>query len=159
MFIKPDYNLKNIYELPIQELKDANIKAILLDLDSTVMVSKSGKYLPETLKWFEEVKKDFKLAIVTNNNNPNYLKMVHESTDFPVITDAKKPKTNGIDEALKILGVKREEAIMVGDRPLTDILAGKNAKMKTALVGSINAENEDFLVKFVRNLERITIKK
>ena len=48
---------------------------------------------------------------------------------------------------------------MVGDRPLTDILAGKNAKMKTALVGSITAENEDFLVKFVRNLERITIKK
>ena len=43
--IKPDYNLKNIFEIDINELKKKNIKGIFFDLDSTITVSKSAKYL------------------------------------------------------------------------------------------------------------------
>ena len=39
MFIKPDYNLKNVYEIDFQELKNQGIKCIMLDLDSTIMIS------------------------------------------------------------------------------------------------------------------------
>ena len=42
---------------------------------------------------------------------------------------------------------------MVGDRPLTDILAGKLAGCKTILVGSINPD-ENLATKIVRALER-----
>ena len=52
--------------------------------------------------------------------------------------------------------VKPNEAVFVGDRPLTDILAGKLAGTKTILVGSINP-NENIATKFVRFLERLTI--
>lgn len=159
MFIKPDYNLKKIYDIPAKELMEQGIKALLLDLDSTVMVSKSGKYLPETLKWFDEMSKDFKLAIVSNNKNPEYLKKVTNATPFLVVGNACKPKTKGIDEALKELDVKPNEAVMVGDRPLTDILAGKFAKTKTILVQSISYEQESLLVHFVRWLERLSIRK
>ena len=48
MFLKPDYNLKNIYEIDIEELKEQGIKCLMFDLDSTIMISKSGKFLPET---------------------------------------------------------------------------------------------------------------
>ena len=159
MFLKPDYNLNKIYDIPAEELKNAGIKAILLDLDSTVMASKSGKYFPETLEWFDKMSKDFKLVIVSNNKNPEYLKKAKEATPFLVIGDAQKPKTKGIEEALKLLDVTSEQAVMVGDRPLTDILAGKNAKMKTILVQSITYEQESLLVHFVRWLERLTIRK
>ena len=54
--------------------------------------------------------------------------------------------------------MKPEEAVMVGDRPLTDILGGKFLGCKTILVGSINP-NENLPTKFVRALERSTIKK
>lgn len=159
MFIKPDYNVKKIYDIPVEDLKNQGIKALLLDLDSTVMVSKTGKYLPETLKWFEEMSKDFKLAIVSNNKNPEYLTKVKNATPFLVIGDACKPKTKGIFEALNQLGVNSDEAVMVGDRPLTDILAGKFAKTKTILVQSISYEQESLLVHFVRWLERLSVKK
>lgn len=159
MFIKPDYNLNKIYDIPSDELKEQGIMAILLDLDSTVMVSKSGRYLPETLQWFEKMGKDFKLAIVSNNKNPEYLKKVVDATPFLVIGNACKPKTKGIFEALKTLDVKPNEAVMVGDRPLTDILAGKFAKTKTILVQSISYEQESLLVHLVRWLERLSIRK
>lgn len=159
MFLKPDYNLNKIYDIPAEELKQHGIKALLLDLDSTVMVSKSGKYLPETLEWFSKMQADFKLAIVSNNKNPKYLEKAKEITPFLVIGDAQKPKTKGIEQALKELDVTKDEAVMVGDRPLTDILAGKNAKMKTILVQSISYEQESKLVHFVRWLERLSVKK
>jgi len=60
-------------------------------------------------------------------------------------------------EYLETIGVKPYEAVMIGDRPLTDILAGKLLGCKTILVGSINP-NENLPTKFVRALERITIK-
>ena len=46
MFIKPDYNLKNVYEINMEELKAQGIRCLLFDLDSTLMISKSGKLLP-----------------------------------------------------------------------------------------------------------------
>lgn len=159
MFLKPDYNIGKVYEIPKQELKAQGIKAILLDLDSTVMVSKSGEYLPETLEWFDSMQKDFKLAIVSNNKSENYLEKVKACTPFLVIGDAKKPKTDGINLALQQLNVSASETVMVGDRPLTDILAGKRADMKTILVQSISYEKESKIVHFVRALERLSIKR
>ena len=50
MFLKPDFNLKNIYEIDLEVLKQLGIKAILFDLDSTIMISKSGEYLEKTEK-------------------------------------------------------------------------------------------------------------
>ena len=52
MFLKPDYNLKNIYEINFQELKTKGIKCFMFDLDSTVMMSKSASLLPKTVEWF-----------------------------------------------------------------------------------------------------------
>ena len=55
MFIKPDYNLKNIYEIDLDDLKNQGINALLFDLDSTIMGSKTGCYTKETLEWLEKV--------------------------------------------------------------------------------------------------------
>ena len=65
MFIKPDYNLKNIYEINLEELKEQGIKCLMFDLDSTIMVSKSGSFLPETLEWFNTFLQDFEVAIIS----------------------------------------------------------------------------------------------
>ena len=51
MRIKPDYNLKSIYDIDLSELKLKGIKIIMFDLDSTLMVSKSGMYLEETKQY------------------------------------------------------------------------------------------------------------
>lgn len=153
MLVKPDYICKNIYNIPLEELKNNGIKGLIMDLDSTVMVSKSGKFTQETLDWFEKIKKDFSLAIATNNTNPNYVQKVRNAIDFPVIENSKKPKTDGVEKALNQLNLSSKEVAIIGDRPLTDIMVGKNINATTILVGSINAENEGFLVQAVRKLE------
>lgn len=154
MLLRPDYNLKDIYEINLEELKNQGIKAIFFDLDSTIMVSKSGEYLEKTDNWLKEVDKDFFIAVITNNKKCDYLEKVRSVSNFQIIGNAKKPSTKAMRQLLKKINIQANEVVIVGDRPLTDILAGKRLGAKTILVGSINAENENLPTRFVRWVER-----
>ena len=158
MFLKPDYNLKNIYEIDFNELKAQGIKCVMFDLDSTVMVSKSATFLPETIEWFNTFIKGFEVAIISNNFNKEYIENASKIAPCRVIGAARKPNPDVMRAYLDEIGVAPNEAVMVGDRPLTDILAGKRLGCKTILVGSINP-NENWPTRLVRALERSTIRK
>ncbi len=158
MFLKPDYNLKNIYEINFDELKQQGIKCLMFDLDSTVMLSKSANFLPETIAWFNGFINDFEVAIISNNPNKDYIENASKLAPCRVIGKAAKPNPAVAKKYLDEIGVKPENAVMVGDRPLTDILVGKRLGCKTILVGSINP-NENWPTRFVRALERSTIRR
>jgi HAD superfamily phosphatase (TIGR01668 family) len=159
MFIKPDYNLKSIYDIDLDDLKKQGIKAMLFDLDSTLMASKSGTYTDETYSFIRNVEEKFFIAIVSNNKKPEYMKKVREITHFPILFEACKPRTGVVSKFLKEHNLDPKDCVLVGDRPLTDILCGKNLGCKTILVDSITADTEAKIVRFVRWLERLTIKK
>ncbi len=157
MFLKPDYNIKSIYDIDLNELQALGVKAMLFDLDSTLMASKSGVYSAEMMAWLEKVQEKFFVAIVSNNKNPNYIEKVKKITNFPVLFEAHKPSTKYVEGFLKKYEVNVNECVLVGDRPLTDILCGKRLGCKTILVDSITADTEAKIVRFVRKLERLTI--
>lgn len=159
MFLKPDYNLKSIYEINFEDLRNQGIKAVLFDLDSTIMASKSGIYTPKTIEFLNNIRKFFFIAVVSNNKNPQYITKVREISDFPTLFNAGKPKTEIIRRFLHEYGLISQDCVLVGDRPLTDILCGKNLGCKTILVDSITADNEAKIVRFVRWMERLTIAK
>ena len=158
MFIKPDYNLKNIYEIDFEELKKQGIECIMFDLDSTVMLSKSAEFTPKTVEWFNTFINDFEVVIIWNNHKKEYIENASKLAPCRVIGNAKKPNPKVAKKYLEEVNIKPENAVMVGDRPLTDILVGKRLGCKTILVGSINPD-ENLLTKFVRALERSTIRK
>lgn len=158
MIIKPDYNLKCVYDIDLEELEQQGIKVIMFDLDSTIMISKSGEYRPETLEWLNEVKQKFTIAVISNNKNEDYINKVRAQSDFTVVGHASKPNPKKMRSYLQDIGIEPKQAVMVGDRPLTDIVAGKLLGCKTILVDSINAENENLPTRFVRKLERSVIR-
>ena len=155
MLIKAEYEAKTVFEIDYDTLKNEGIKVIAFDLDSTVMKSKSGEFSNEVLTMFENLKKDFKLLIISNNNNPQYIEKAENQIDFPVIAPAKKPATQVSKEFLKEHSINPKDMVMVGDRPLTDILFGKFLGCKTILVDSISWMEEKPIVRLARKLERI----
>ena len=155
MIVKADYVAKTVYEINYDELKLNGINTIAFDLDSTVMKSKSGVFTSETLQLFENLKKDFKLLIISNNSNMDYINKAQQQIDFPVVAPAKKPCTKVSKEFLNTHGININEMVMVGDRPLTDILFGKLLGCKTILVDSISWQEEKPIVRFARKLERL----
>ena len=154
MLLKPDFNLKNIYDIDLDLLKGMGIKAIFFDLDSTIMVSKSGVYHEKTEEWLKKVDEDFFIAVITNNKKCEYLEKVKSVSNFQIIGNAKKPSTKAMKKLLAKTCIKPNQVVIVGDRPLTDILAGKRLGAKTILVDSINAHNEGIPTRFIRWLER-----
>lgn len=159
MFLKPDYNIENIYAIDLDALKKRGIKNLLFDLDSTLMASKSGCYSPETLAWLENVKKDFFIAVVSNNDKKSYIDKVQACSDFPCVFGAHKPDTQKALQFMKEHNLNPAETAFVGDRPLTDVWCGLRLGCLTILVDSITAKTENLPTRFVRRLERICIKK
>ena len=157
--IEPDFNIESIYDIDIIKLNEMGIKALFFDLDSTLMKSKSGKFSFKTLQFLNDLKDNFKLAIITNNTKTDYINKAKAQTDIPIYYGAKKPKTDAIMRACIDLDIKSNQAAMIGDRPLSDILAGKNADMVTVLVDSISKNEENIIVRFARFLERLVIKR
>ena len=159
MLLEPNYNLESIYDIDIAELRSVGIKALFFDLDSTLMKSKSGKFSFQTIQFLNDLKANFKLAIITNNSNINYIEKAKSQTDVPIYFQARKPNTRVLLKACKDLKVNPQNVAMIGDRPLSDILGGERAGMATILVDSISKDEENIIVRFARFLERLTIKK
>ena len=159
MFLRPDYNLKDIYQIDLQDLENQGVKAMLFDLDSTLMASKTGIYSENVINFINNVREKFFMAVVSNNKNPEYIKKVESVSFFPTLFQAGKPRTEAVKNFLKEYNINSKDCVLVGDRPLTDILCGKLLGCKTILVDSITAESETKIVRFVRFLERLSIKK
>ena len=158
MLLKPDFNLVSIKDIDANLLKEQGIKAILFDLDSTVMASKSGTFEPWVLEMFDRLAEKFCVAILSNNKRVEYIEKAKSQCSIDVIGHANKPSPKTLLNYLASKNIEPKNAIMVGDRPLTDILAGQLAGTKTILVDSITKETEPKLTRFVRFLERLTIR-
>ena len=69
MILKPDYNLVSLFDINFKELKEQGINAVLFDLDSTVMPSKSGEYPVKVKELLNTLKQNFVVAIISNNKS------------------------------------------------------------------------------------------
>lgn len=159
MFLKPDFNLLSVKDIDPNLLYQQGVRAILFDLDSTVMASKSGFFEPWVLDMFDKLSENFTVAILSNNKKVEYIEKAKAQCNIDVIGHANKPSPKILLNYLTSKNIEPQNALMVGDRPLTDILAGKLAGTKTILVDSITRETEPKLTRFVRFLERLTIRK
>lgn len=154
MFLKPNIITKNVKDLNLEELKAKGIKGFIFDLDNTIMKPDTGYFTEDIQAWLNEVEKDFKIAIVSNNPRPDYEKKVREIVDYPIYFKAAKPSRKFVRLALKDLGLEPSEAAMVGDRPLTDIFVGQRLGMTTILVDPLIKHQEPILFKILRKAER-----
>ena len=147
MILKPDYNVDSLFDIDFKKIKSLGINALLFDLDSTVMPSKSGEYPPKVYDLLQELKQNFVIAIISNNKKKEYISKVQSISNFSVIGNANKPSPKIMKEFLKSVNILPEETIVIGDRPLTDILAGKLLGSKTILVDSITKDTENIVSK------------
>ncbi len=161
MFIKATYITDgDITSLSIDELRRDGIKGLILDLDSTIMVSKSGELTQEIKTWLEAAHKAFDGAIIvlSNNKRDDYLGKVQDVIKIRVIGHGKKPFAQGFIKALAVLDLKESEVAVVGDRALTDILGGNINKLRTVLVYPLKSISEPSWKTFFRNLERALVR-
>ena len=141
MLIYPNLYLNKIEELTAEYLNKKEIKALILDVDNTLI--DYDKKLSETIiQWAKNIKKQgIRLYILSNSNKKEKIKTVAEKLGIEYEFFAKKPLKGGFKKVQKILNVPAENMGVVGDQIFTDIIGGNRCKMFTILVDPINSKD------------------
>lgn len=160
VILRPTYLINgDVTDIDLHQLKSDGIKALIFDLDSTLLAPHSGKITPEVAEWLKEAREMFEVAIVSNNKRAKYIDQVRELLQMPIIGHAAKPRRWAFFEILKGFNkITPSEVAVIGDRPLTDVLGGQRAGMKTVLVWPLKSMSEPKWVTMMRKLERYVIK-
>jgi len=152
MILYPKELFNNVREIDIEFLHKNDIKALILDVDNTLI--DYDKNLPEeTIKWAENLKENgIKLYILSNSNKKEKVKTVAEKLKIEYEYFGKKPLKTGFKRVQKKLQEKSENIGVVGDQIFTDVLGGNRCKMFTILVEPI-AEKDIWITMLKRPIE------
>lgn len=141
MILYPRAFFKNVREITIEFLNENNIKALILDVDNT-LIDYNKNLSEETIKWAKDLKSQgIKLYILSNTNQKEKVEKVAQKLEIEYEYFAKKPLKTGFKKVQKILKEKSENIGVVGDQIFTDIIGGNRCKMFTILVDPINPKD------------------
>lgn len=159
VILKPTYLIDgDVTDIDLHKLKSDGIRGLIFDLDSTLIAPRTGILTGEVASWLGFARENFKLAIVSNNKALQYLEMAAKLLDMPVIGSAAKPRRRAFIDVLRQFELEAGEVAVIGDRPLTDVLGGHRAGMKTILVCPLKTQVEPGWIKVLRKIERLVIK-
>lgn len=159
MILYPKVYLKNVKKINIELLREHNIKALILDVDNT-LIDVDRKMIDGAEEWCSDLKKQgIKMCILSNTSHEEKAKSVAERLEIPYIHFARKPFKRGFYRAKKLLKIdKNEEIAVVGDQLFTDIIGANRVKMVPMLVQPLN-ERDFWYTKIKRPLEDIIIRR
>ena len=137
----PDIYQESIFTINYKKLKKNGIKCLLFDLDNTISPAKEVVFCKKTKKLFDELKKDFKI-ILFSNNFPKRVSKFGNYYDVDVACVSLKPFSCQYRSILKKYHLKRSEVASIGDQLLTDIQGGNKMNITTILVNPMTDVDE-----------------
>lgn len=157
MLLYPKADFKSVKDIDIEFLEKNNIKALILDVDNT-LIDYYKNLSEETIQWTNKLKKQgIKLYILSNTNKKEKVEKVSKQLDIPYINFAKKPSKKGFLKIQTILNINPEKIGVVGDQIFTDVIGGNRCKMFTILVEPI--DKKDIWITMLKRPLENTIKK
>lgn len=158
MFLYPKGYFDSVRDIKIEYLKENEIKAIILDVDNT-LIDYYKNFPKGTKEWVARLKEyGIKFCILSNSNKIEKVKDVAKQIDVPYFYFAKKPLKIGFKKAKKLLNVEEKHIAVVGDQIMTDIIGANRCKMFSILVKPIK-EKDIIITRIKRPIENLIIKK
>ena len=153
----PDYKYNSINEIKPEFFAENKIRYALLDIDNT-LVSYMSPFADEAAHKFLGMLSELgiKYAFVSNNHKKRVQAFAEEFGVY-FVHDSGKPLLFGVKRAMRKLGAKKQETVLIGDQIFTDVYAGKRAGLLTVMVNPIEAKETPFFG-LKRRLEKIVLK-
>lgn len=156
--LTPDLYVKSIFHIDMDELYRRGIRAIITDLDNTLVAWDDPLPNERLLTWLKGVQsRGFSVFIVSNNSQERVRKFA-EAFGVPAISKAIKPRRGAFRTACESLGVTPEQTAVVGDQIFTDVLGGNRLGLYTILVVPVSGK-EFFGTKIMRAMERFVLRR
>ena len=156
--LKPTRIYDSVSSIDFDDLKNLNIKGILIDIDNT-LIDMYRNVPQEVFDWINKAREyGFKLLVLSNTNNKKKVKFISDHFNLDCVSFAMKPLKIGFKKALKKIGLKAEEVCMIGDQVFTDVLGANRLKIASIYVKPIN-KKEYWYTAWKGNIEDNILKK
>ncbi len=149
----PDQHVKSVFHINAGDLKDRGIKAVITDLDNTLVEWDRPNATPKLISWLKSLQDEGILVTIVSNNIEKRVRDFSDPLGIPFIFQARKPMGRAFRKAIKDMNVRKEEAVVIGDQLLTDVLGGNRNGFHTILVVPV-AQTDGFITRFNRKVER-----
>lgn len=156
--LKPKAKFNKITDIDIEFFKKNNIKAVILDVDNT-LIDIDKKPLENIENWVQNVKNEnIKLCIASNSIDKQKIKNVAQKLDIPYFYRSCKPFKVGLKKAQNLLNERPEHIAEIGDQLFADALGANRMKMFSILTIPIS-EEKNILGKIRSKIEKKLLKK
>ncbi len=153
----PDQIATCLEDIDQQALLERGIKALLIDVDNTLVNWRDDEIPPERRRWIEEAKDRFGLCLLSNAITVQRVKQLGQRLSLPAVGRwgwGRKPFSGGYRQALQLIGACATETAMIGDQLLTDILGANRLGMYTIMVHTLS-HSEFFVTRINRWIEAL----
>jgi uncharacterized protein len=154
----PEHFYDSIYEINLEFLKEDGVKALILDLDNTIIARNSTVATEDLKSWLLKIEKAGFKACILSNNWKQRVETVATQVNLPLVARAAKPRKGAFRRALKVLGAQKNETVVVGDQIFTDVFGANLMGLRSILVMPMS-DHEAFHTKILRYLERLVMKR
>ncbi len=154
--LRPDAFARRLSSLSLDDLADRGFAAVIVDLDNTLVGYGQQKLSSEDAAWIAAARqRGFRICLVSNNFNER-VRRIGLELGVPAIPNALKPLPWGLSRALRVLGSRKDETVVVGDQLFTDVLGAKLLGLHAVLTEPLVAK--DWLgTRVLRLLERLVL--
>lgn len=128
---------KNIYEITPEEIASQGIRALILDIDNTLVTYDDPTPTESVSAWLSAMHSAGIQTAFVSNNHAERVDGFCKDLGCYFHADAKKPSRKYLRLAMDHMGTTADDTACVGDQLFTDVLAGKRAGMRAFLVPPI----------------------
>ena len=154
-FLVPKWNPDlTIDKIPHEHLINLGTKALLLDVDKTLLPGKDTLLSSSVKAWVKEAKKDLEVRLLSNNPSKKRIKEVADQLNIEYTYKAGKPSRKKIRKIQENLDLTPQSIAIIGDRLFTDILVGNRLGLYTVLVQPLGINGKASKNKLVPKMEK-----
>lgn len=149
----PDGIFRNIYELTPEWLSGQGIKALILDIDNTLVTYDDPVPTESVRVWLDSLHAAGIQTAFVSNNHAERVSEFCKGLGCYFHSDAKKPSRKFMREAMEHMKTDTTNTAAVGDQLFTDVWAATRCGMRSFLVPPIKDKKTPFF-RFKRLLEK-----
>lgn len=138
---RPDEYYASVLDIDPADLVARGFKAVLLDVDNTLMARSETQVPVDMLAWVEACRAAGLQTLVISNSFQDRVVSAVKQLGCEFIGKAMKPLPGGFKRAEQLLGIKPKQMVMVGDQTYTDILGANLAGVHSILVLPLGSED------------------
>ena len=133
--LTPSQVVRRIDDIRPADLKARGIRAIITDLDNTLVPWRRYNIAEGVIDWLAELEReDIKIVIASNTMHRSRLKQLADTMKIPFVDRVRKPWVGGFIRSMQVLKVSAEQTAVVGDQLFTDVLCGNKLRLFTILL-------------------------